>query len=241
MSIAGENETGPEVSIIIPCYNEAENIPILLRGINEVLKGVKGLRFECVVVNDGSGDDTEQVLASLRQDYSWLVPVSLVRNRGQSYALWMGLKQSRGGKIVIMDGDLQNDPADIPRLLELMNEADFVQGYRVQRRDDFLRSWVSRQANRLIRYLLGTPVRDTGCGLKAMRRECVEYLIPFNGSHRFYAFLVHAAGFKVVEVPVNHHPRQFGYSKYSIGNRLFRTLFDIVGLLWWKKRVLRRE
>lgn len=230
----------PSISVIIPCYNEAENIPLLVEGIDRVFKeGVKG-DYECILVDDGSNDSTPEVIELLKSSYPCIVPIRLKKNSGQSYALYKGLKFARGEYIIILDGDLQNDPNDIPKLLDKLQTVDFVQGYREERKDDWLRTWISRQANRIIRWLLDNPVRDTGCALKAMRRACIEYIIPFNGSHRYYAFLVHSAGFCVAEIPVAHNPRKYGTSKYNISGRLFKTLFDILGLFWWKKRVLRR-
>ncbi len=228
------------VSVVIPCYNEAENIPLLVERIDHVFKETIDINYECILVDDGSDDSTPSVIENLKNSYPSLVPIRLKKNSGQSYALWTGLKVARGECIVILDGDLQNDPNDIPRLLKELANSDFVQGYRQVRKDQWLRTWISKQANRIIRWILDNPVRDTGCALKALRRECIEYIIPFNGSHRYYAFLVHSAGFRVVEIPVAHNPRKYGTSKYNISGRLFKTLFDIIGLFWWKKRVIPR-
>ncbi|HOK08446.1 MAG TPA: glycosyltransferase family 2 protein [Candidatus Hydrogenedens sp.] len=227
------------VSVIIPCYNEAENIPLLVERIDQVFKEKININYECILVDDGSTDSTQEVLNSLRNSYPALRPLHLQKNCGQSFALWQGLKYAKGNHIVILDGDLQNDPNDIPNLLNELKTADFVQGYRKQRKDEWLRTWISKQANRIIRFILDNPVQDTGCALKAMKKECIPYIIPFNGSHRYYAFLLHSAGFHVTELPVNHYPRKYGTSKYNISGRLFKTLFDIIGLFWWKKRVLR--
>ncbi len=232
-----------KISIIIPCYNESENIPILMQKIDKVVQELIGNgaeNIECIIVNDGSTDNTTEILEKLSSQYNYLTCIHLEKNRGQSYALWKGLKQSKGDVIVILDGDLQNNPEDIPKLINELEHADFVQGFRENRQDTWLRSWVSRQANKLLRYILDMPVRDTGCALKAMKRDCLDFIIPFNGSHRFYAFLVHTAGFTVKEIPVQHHPRTLGKSKYTIRNRLFRTLFDILGLYWWKQRALKK-
>lgn len=228
------------VSVVIPCYNEAENIPLLVERIDRVFKETINIDYECILVDDGSNDSTPSVIENLKNSYPSLVPIRFKKNSGQSYALWTGLKVARGECIVILDGDLQNDPNDIPRLIKELENSDFVQGYRQARKDEWLRTWVSKQANRIIRWLLDNPVRDTGCALKALRRECIEYIIPFNGSHRYYAFLVYSAGFRVVEIPVAHNPRKYGTSKYNISGRLFKTLFDIIGLFWWKKRVIPR-
>lgn len=230
----------PSISVVIPCYNEAENIPLLVEGIDRVFKEGFNGDYECILVNDGSNDSTPEVIESLKSSYPFIVSIHLEKNSGQSYALWTGLKKAKGEYIVILDGDLQNDPNDIPRLIDKLQTVDFVQGYRQERKDEWLRTWISRQANYIIRWFLDNPVRDTGCALKAMHRACIEYIIPFNGSHRYYAFLVHSAGFRVAEIPVSHNPRKYGSSKYTISGRLFKTLFDILGLFWWKKRVLRK-
>lgn len=235
-----ELKTHPSISVVIPCYNEAENIPLLVAGIDRVFKEGFNGDYECILVDDGSSDSTPKVIESLKSSYPCIVSIRLNKNSGQSYALYKGLKCARGEYIVVLDGDLQNDPNDIPKLLDKLQTVDFVQGYRQERKDEWLRTWISRQANRIIRWLLDNPVRDTGCALKAMRRVCIEYIIPFNGSHRYYAFLVHSAGFRVAEIPVAHNPRKYGTSKYNISGRLFKTLFDILGLFWWKKRVLRK-
>lgn len=232
-----------KLSIIIPCYNEAENLPLLLEKLHEVVEQLKSVysdAVECIIVNDGSTDNTKEILGKLQIQYSYLKPIHIEKNRGQSYALWKGIKSSRGEVIVVLDGDLQNDPNDIPKILQELEYADFIQGYREHRQDSWFRSWISRQANRILKFILDIPVRDTGCALKAMKRDCIDFILPFNGSHRFYAFLIHTAGFKVKEIPVRHHPRTFGKSKYNIRNRLFRTLFDLLGLYWWKKRSLKR-
>ena len=135
-----------------------------------------------------------------------------------------------------MDGDLQNDPADIPRLLAAMSEADLVCGYRATRKDTAVKRATSRIANFVRSRFTGDGVRDTGCGLKAMRRECVSALIPFKGMHRFVPALVKGAGYRLVEVPVNHRPRRFGISKYGLGNRAVRATVDMFGVRWLLSR-----
>lgn len=185
-----ELKTHPSISVVIPCYNEAENISLLVEGIDRVFKEGFNGDYECILVDDGSNDSTPEVIESLKSSYPCIVPIRLNKNLGQSYALYKGLKCARGEHIVVLDGDLQNDPNDIPKLLDKLQTVDFVQGYRQERKDEWLRTWISRQANRIIRWLLDNPVRDTGCALKAMRRECIEYIIPFNGSHR-YLSLIH--------------------------------------------------
>jgi dolichol-phosphate mannosyltransferase len=161
------------------------------------------------------------------------------KNIGQSAAIYAGLQAARGATAVLIDGDLQNDPADIPRLLaEIGRGADVVCGYRVKRKDTVLKRLTSRIANAVRSRFTKDGVRDTGCTLKAMRRECVTALVPFKGMHRFIPALVKAAGYRLVEVPVNHRPRRFGQSKYGLGNRALRATIDMFGVRWLLSRRL---
>jgi dolichol-phosphate mannosyltransferase len=161
------------------------------------------------------------------------------KNSGQSAAIYAGLRAVRGATAVLIDGDLQNDPADIPRLLaEVARGADLVCGYRVKRQDTLVKRVTSRIANSVRSRFTKDGVRDTGCTLKAMRRECVSALVPFKGMHRFIPALVKAAGYRLIEVPVNHRPRRFGESKYSLGNRALRATIDMFGVRWLLSRRL---
>ena len=161
------------------------------------------------------------------------------KNAGQSAAMYAGLHAARGAIVVLIDGDLQNDPADIPRLLaEIERGADLVCGYRAQRKDTLVKRLTSRIANFVRSRFTKDGVRDTGCTLKAMRRECIGALVPFKGMHRFIPALVKGAGYRLVEVPVNHRPRQFGQSKYGLGNRAVRATVDMFGVRWLLSRQL---
>ena len=161
------------------------------------------------------------------------------KNAGQSAALYAGLHSARGRTAVLIDGDLQNDPADIPRLLaEIERGADLVCGYRAQRKDTFVKRVTSRVANFVRSRFTKDGIRDTGCTLKAMRRECIGTLLPFKGMHRFIPALVKGAGYRLVEVPVNHRPRKFGESKYGLGNRAVRATVDMFGVRWLLSRRL---
>ena len=161
------------------------------------------------------------------------------KNAGQSAALYAGLNAARGRTVVIIDGDLQNDPADIPELLaEIEGAADLVCGFRARRRDTTTKRLTSRVANFVRSRYTRDGVRDTGCTLKAMRRECVETLVPFKGMHRFIPALVKGAGYRIVETPVNHRPRRFGKSKYGLGNRALRATADMFGVRWLLSRRL---
>jgi dolichol-phosphate mannosyltransferase len=218
------------LSIIIPFYNEEENVEPLLREVQAACPGA-----EIVAVDDGSKDAT---LARMRA-VAGVTALSLPRNLGQSAALYAGLFHATGRVCVMLDGDGQNDPADIPTLVAALDKADFACGYRRTRQDTWNRRVASRFANNIRRFFLKDQVRDTGCSLKAMRREHVGYLIPFNGLHRYIPALLLNAGLTLVEVPVNHRPRTRGVSKYTIGGRALRGLRDLFGVAWLMARQIR--
>ncbi|CAN5416796.1 glycosyltransferase family 2 protein [soil metagenome] len=224
--------TTPAISIVIPLYNEAENVPILQR---EIRSALEGWSYELILVDDGSSDDTAARVAPSSE-------VRLLRfekNAGQSAAMLAGMRAARGDTVVLLDGDLQNDPLDIPKLLaEIEQGADLVCGYRMKRQDTAVKKLTSRIANFVRSRFVGDGVRDTGCTLKAMRRPCVDALVPFKGVHRFIPALVKNAGFRLVEVPVNHRPRQHGVSKYGLGNRALRATTDMLGVRWLQSRRL---
>jgi len=153
--------------------------------------------------------------------------------------MYAGLQAARGATVVLIDGDLQNDPADIPQLLaEVARGADLVCGYRPQRKDTLVKRLTSRVANFVRSRFTKDGVRDTGCTLKAMRSECVKALVPFKGMHRFIPALVKGAGYQLVEIPVNHRPRRFGQTKYGLGNRAVRATIDMFGVRWLLSRRL---
>ena len=222
----------PDFSVVVPLFNEAESVLILQK---EIALALEGLKYELILVDDGSTDGT-----ILRIERGPTVRVlQFKRNSGQSAAMLAGMRAARGKAVVLLDGDLQNDPRDIPRLLdEVERGADLVCGYRVLRRDTLLKRLSSRIANFVRSRFVGDGVRDTGCTLKAMRRICVQTLVPFKGVHRFIPALVKSAGFKIVEIPVNHRHRQFGVSKYGLGNRALRATLDMFGVRWLQSRRL---
>jgi glycosyltransferase involved in cell wall biosynthesis len=222
----------PDFSVVVPLFNEADNVTILQKEISVALKG---RNYELILVDDGSTDGT-----ILRIERSPNVRVlQLKKNAGQSAAMLVGMRAARGESIVLLDGDLQNDPRDISKLLaEIERGADLVCGYRVLRRDTLLKRLSSRIANFVRSRFVGDGVRDTGCTLKAMRRVCVHALVPFKGVHRFIPALVKNAGFTIVEIPVNHRARQFGVSKYGLGNRALRATLDMFGVRWLQSRQL---
>jgi dolichol-phosphate mannosyltransferase len=220
----------PDFSIVIPLYNEAESVAILQ---DEISAALGKRNYELILVDDGSTDGTSQ---RIRRGPTVRV-IRFKKNAGQSAAMLAGMRAAAGSSIVLLDGDLQNDPRDIPRLLEQIDlGADLVCGYRVRRKDTLLKRLTSRIANLVRSRFVGDGVRDTGCTLKAMRRDCVNALVPFKGVHRFIPALVKNAGFRIVEIPVNHRSRQFGVSKYGLGNRVVRATLDMFGVRWLQSR-----
>jgi glycosyltransferase involved in cell wall biosynthesis len=222
----------PELSIVVPVFNEEENIAILQSELEATLQGTS---HEIILVDDGSTDGTAARIASSPV----LRLIRFEQNRGQSAAIYAGAQAARGKIVVFIDGDLQNDPADIPRLVsEIAGGADLVCGYRQKRKDTFTKRLTSRIANFVRSRFTRDGVRDTGCTLKAMRRECVGTLVPFKGMHRFIPALVKGAGYRLVELPVNHRPRRFGQSKYGFGSRALRATIDMFGVRWLLSRQL---
>jgi dolichol-phosphate mannosyltransferase len=212
--------------------NSVPQIGILQTQLSEALKGRD---YEIIFVDDGSVDRTAERIETAPN----IRLIRFEKNSGQSAAIYAGLTAARGGTLVIIDGDLQNDPADIPKLLaEIARGADLVCGFRVKRRDTLVKRATSRIANTVRSRYTKDGVRDTGCTLKAMRRECVSTLLPFKGMHRFIPALVKSAGYRLVEVPVNHRLRRFGQSKYGLGNRALRATIDMFGVRWLLSRRL---
>jgi dolichol-phosphate mannosyltransferase len=220
----------PHISIVVPLYNEEDNVAELQRQISTALAAYD---YELVLVDDGSSDQTvARVQAGERVRL-----LRMVKNAGQSAAMHAGIHAARGAVIVMLDGDLQNDPNDIPTLLAKLEEGyDLVCGYRAKRKDTAFKRVQSRIANFVRSRFVGDGVRDTGCTLKAMRRQCRDALLPFNGMHRFIPALIASLGFKVTELPVNHRPRVAGVSKYGFGNRALRATMDMFGVRWLNSR-----
>lgn len=220
------------VSVVVPLYNEEQSVAILQR---ELIDALTGLDYEIIFVDDGSRDDTVgRITGGPRTRV-----LRFEKNAGQSAAIFAGLQAARGEIAVLLDGDLQNDPADIPRLLaEISRGADLVCGYRAQRKDTLIKRITSRLANFVRSRFTRDGVCDTGCTLKAMRRDCIHALVPFKGMHRFIPALVKGAGYRLVEIPVNHRPRRFGQSKYGLGNRALRATVDMFGVRWLLSRQL---
>ncbi|CRY93119.1 beta-glycosyltransferase, family 2 [Synechococcus sp. WH 8103] len=228
-----------DLSVVVPLYNEEESLPYLVEQLTDALRP-SGERFELVLVNDGSSDRTAEVLEQLSHNVPELVAVLLRKNYGQTAAMAAGFDVVQGDVIVSLDGDLQNDPADIPMLLAKLREGyDLVSGWRHQRQDAALqRKLPSRIANRLIGRVTGVKLHDYGCSLKAYRREVLSDMRLYGELHRFLPALAFIEGARITEVKVNHRARQFGTSKYGI-DRTFRVLMDLL-TVWFMKRFLTR-
>jgi len=224
--------TNPDFSVVIPLYNEVDNVAILQK---EIQAALAGHNYELILVDDGSSDAT---VARIDRRPEVRI-IEFQKNAGQSAAMLAGMNAAAAPVVVLLDGDLQNDPKDIPLLLSQIEKgADLVCGYRAHRRDTVVKKITSRVANYVRSRFVGDGVRDTGCTLKAMRRECVSTLVPFKGVHRFIPALIKSAGYQIVEVPVNHRSRQFGVSKYGLGNRALRATTDMLGVRWLQSRRL---
>jgi dolichol-phosphate mannosyltransferase len=236
----GNAESRPEISLVIPVYNEKESLPVLAAEIREAL-GPLGRSYEVIFVDDGSADGSPEVLRSLAREDPALRIVRQRRNAGQSAALDAGFRFARGEVVVTLDADLQNDPADIPRLLERLDGCDVVAGVRARRQDDWVRRVSSRIANRVRNRVTHESIMDVGCTLKAFRAEYLRRIPMFTGMHRFLPTLLKMEGARVVEIPVNHRPRLHGQPKYGIGNRMWRALADLFAVRWMQKRWIDRR
>lgn len=217
------------VSIVLPFYNEEE----ACKGVLEEIVNLHP-QAEIIAVNDGSTDRTWEIIQSVKG----ITGMNMPENRGQSAAMYAGLKNVSRDICVLMDGDGQNDPADIPELVSKLNNAeiDVVCGYRAERKDTASRRYASKIANSIRRSFIKDGVRDTGCSLKAFRKEAVDHLVPFNGMHRYIPALMLQAGMKIDQVAVNHRERSAGASKYTNWERGLRGIYDLIGVSWLLKR-----
>lgn len=229
----------PQLSVVVPVFNERDNIVPLIEEIVAALRGAHD--FEIVYVDDASRDDSLSVLRDARARFAELRVVRHLSQSGQSTAVRTGVKAARGTWVATLDGDGQNDPADLPALWALVEARagaapSLVCGHRVRRHDDWLRRWSSRIANGVRRRVLGDHTPDTGCGLKLVRRTVYLELPYFDHMHRFLPALVQQAGGRTVSVPVRHRSRRHGKSNYGIGNRLWAGLVDLAGVVWLGRR-----
>ncbi len=235
MSLASVLSSPPNVSVIVPFFNEEPNVAPLLAELRQALEA-QALSYEVVAIDDGSSDGTAAALAQCAAGWPLCRVIPFRHNRGQAAALLAGMHATTGAVVVTLDGDGQNDPADIPSLLAALGDADMVTGVRAGREDSRLRQTMSRVANRVRGRLLRDGVSDSGCALKAFRREVVAAFIPIRTLYSFMPALAVAAGFRVVEQTVHHRPRTAGTSKYGLGVMLWRPLVDMLGVWWFASR-----
>jgi len=228
-----------DISIIVPVFDEEDNVLPLAREIARALDK-EPRTFELVFVDDASRDKTWDRIQEARRLDPRVRGVRHARNSGQSAALWTGIEFTTGGIVGTLDGDLQNDPADLPRLFAELHSVDFVSGVRLNRQDNWLRRVSSSIARRARKAVLGADFQDTGCALRAFKRTALDGVLPFHGWHRFLPILVEGGGATTKEVPVNHRPRVAGVSKYGVWERFGRGIFDLIGVRWYQKRRLRR-
>jgi dolichol-phosphate mannosyltransferase len=227
----------PRLSVVVPVFDEEPNLEPL---VAEIVVALSGLDFELLLVDDGSRDDSAATLARLVAAEPRLRVLRHDGNYGQSAALYTGFAAARAPVVATLDGDLQNDPADVPRLLALLDQGwDVVSGVRRRRQDSWVRRVSSRLANGVRRRVLADGITDVGCSLKVYRGDVLRRLPPFRGLHRFLPALCRLEGARVTELPVTHRPRRHGESKYGIGNRLWRGIADLLGVWWLQRRWFR--
>jgi glycosyltransferase involved in cell wall biosynthesis len=216
-----------DLSLIVPVYNEEENLPLLFQAVQETMKSLT-LEWEIILVDDGSKDGSQQVLEQLAvQDPLHIRVLVLRRNFGQTAAISAGIDHASGDVIIPLDADMQNDPADVPMLLEKINEGyDLVSGWRINRQDNLSRTLPSQMANWLISQVTGVHLHDYGCTMKAYRREVLSGFHLYGEMHRFIPVYANAEGAKMTELPVHHHPRKFGKAKYGL-ERTLKVVLDL--------------
>lgn len=232
-----------KLSIIIPAYNEGQNIPLLYKEIGNAISPLN-LKFEIIFVNDGSSDNTYQQIFDLEHTDPFVKGIHLKQNQGQSVALFSGIRQASGELVAILDADLQNDPKDIPGMINLLtNNIDVICGWRKERKDNLLTTNLpSKIANWIIRWYFDIPFHDVGCSLKLCRRSALNSIEYFPNFHRYIPIILHNAGFSVLETTVNHRARQYGQSHYSILKSI-NVIQELVALkrLYTKEKKIRRE
>ena len=228
------------ISVVAPVFDEVENVGPLVDELRAILGG-NGTPYEIVLVDDGSTDGSGEAIARLAQTYPEVRGLHFRENRGQTAAFDAGIKDARGEIVVTIDADLQNDPADIPRLVAALNGHDAAIGYRQHREDSAVRRLSSRIANGVRNRISGEDVIDTGCSLKAFRASRLRGVKLFTGMHRFLPTLIKLEGGTVIQIPVHHRPRRAGESKYGVWNRVFRSFTDLLAVRWMKKRRLDYE
>ena len=230
------------LSLVIPCYNEEENVPTLLQRVEASLSHL-GRPFEVLIIDDGSTDSTPKLLEDGMRRLPWLRVIRMARNGGQSAAFEAGFAAARGEIIATIDADLQNDPEEIPRLVPLLAEknVDMITGWRKERQDTPFRRWQSRQANKIRNWITQETVQDSASSLKIYKADAIKGIKLFRGAHRYFPTLVKMRGYSVYETPVKHSHRFAGTAKYGFRNRAFVGIADLFGVRWMKKRYLRYE
>ena len=228
------------LSVVVPVYNEEENLPILIGQLYEVLKPM-GKAFEMIFVDDGSIDGSRRILKEMIAQYPEIRILGFKKNCGETAAGAAGLKEAKGEIIFTIDADLQNDPQDIPAMLAYLKEYDMVTGWRQKREDSWIKRNTSKIANKVRNRLSGETVRDSGCTFRAYKRQCLQNIKLYKGMHRFMPTLVKMEGFRVIEIPIAHRPRQFGVSKYTTWNRMWRAFVDLLAVKWMKSRHIHYE
>ena len=235
------NVSQSEISFVIPCHNEQDNLRGLVAAVRAAIEPLK-LNYEIVFTDDFSSDDSWKILKELAAADSRIRGQRFAFNCGQSAALWAGMKAARGKFIVTLDADLQNDPKDAPKLLAALEKFDCACGTRIEARshgDGFVRIASSKIANWVRNKLSGENISDAGCCYRAFKRECFADLKFFKGMHRFLPTLFKIEGFTVTEIPVGHNPRSAGRSHYGVWNRLFASFYDLLAVRWMKKRMFK--
>jgi dolichol-phosphate mannosyltransferase len=237
-AIAAPESEAPEepyYSIVIPVYNEEDVVKQLLKELRSFARTWRS-DYELLLVDDGSSDRTAEIIGQEIANWNQGRLIQLSRNSGQGAALLHGMKRARGQIVILLDGDGQNDPQDIPKVIAPLNEVDMVVGIRVERHDSLLRRAMSRLANAARSRILADGVVDTGCGLKAFHRRVIEALIPMRTLYSFIPALAKSAGFTIRQVPVRHRPRSGGKSKYGVREFLWKPLLDMAGVWWFTHR-----
>lgn len=230
----------PYLSLVIPAYNEQENIPTLLERVQAALERI-GRSYEVIIIDDGSTDQTPTLLEDAMTRLAWLRVIRMTKNAGQSAAFEVGFDAARGQIIATIDADLQNDPEEIGRLIPMLDEhgVDMITGWRKDRQDTPFRRWQSRQANRIRNWITQETVQDSASSLKIYRAQAIKGIKLFRGAHRWFPTLVKMRGYSVHETPVKHSHRFAGTAKYGFRNRAFVGLVDLFGVRWMKSRYLR--
>jgi dolichol-phosphate mannosyltransferase len=229
----------PSLSLVVPAYDEEDCLPALYGRVVEVFGAARA--WELILVDDGSRDRTAAVIRELSDKDPRVRARILTQHCGQTTALRVGIAAARGALVATLDADLQNDPADLLEMLEVLGEDDAIVGYRSERHDDWLRRASSRVANAIRNSVTGDRIRDTGCSLKLFRTEAIRAIPLFDGMHRFLPTLLRFHGYRVSEHPVSHRARRAGVSKYGVRNRAFRAFGDLLAVRWMRSRIVSPE